>query len=107
MTRVFVYEWCCSGAARGDSSRAAPLWREGWAMLAAAVDDFRRVASVEVRTLLDADLRDTADWPDVAIRWVTADEPAAFRAAAADADYALVVAPEFDQILETRCRWAV
>ena len=25
MTRLFIYEWCCSGAAREDSSRAAPL----------------------------------------------------------------------------------
>jgi predicted ATP-grasp superfamily ATP-dependent carboligase len=70
------------------------------------------VPDVEVRTLLDADLRNEptfvdADWSDVAVTWVTDDEPAAFRAAAADSDYALVVAPEFDGILESRCRWAV
>ena len=88
MTRVFVYEWCCA-AARGDSPRAAPLWPEGWAMLAAAVADFRRVPDVQVRTLLDADLRNVptfvdADWSDVTVTWVTDDEPAAVRAAAAD-----------------------
>jgi hypothetical protein len=76
-------------------------------MLAAAVEDCRRVAGVDVRTILDVDLRGTADWPDVAVTWVTDDEPGAFRAAAADSDFALVVAPEFDRILETRCRWAV
>jgi predicted ATP-grasp superfamily ATP-dependent carboligase len=75
-------------------------------MLAAAVEDFRRVPGVEVRTLLDADLRVRADWPDVAVTWVTADEPSAFRAVAGDADYAMVIAPEFEGILETRCRWA-
>jgi hypothetical protein len=60
-------------------------------MLSAAVEDFRRVAGVEVITVLNEGLN----------------EPAAFRAAAAEADYALVIAPEFDRILETRCRWAV
>jgi predicted ATP-grasp superfamily ATP-dependent carboligase len=61
-----------------------------------------------VRTLLGAELREAAaDWSDVAVTWVTDDEPAAFRAAAADAAFALVIAPEFDGILESRCRWAL
>jgi predicted ATP-grasp superfamily ATP-dependent carboligase len=34
-----------------------------------------------------------------------ADEPRAFQAAAQAADYALIIAPEFDALLETRCRW--
>lgn len=106
MTRVFVYEWCCA-TARGDAPRAASLSAEGRAMLAAAVDDFRRVLGVEVRTLLGAGLRDTANWPDVAVTRVSDDEPAAFRAAAEHADHALVIAPEFDRILEDRCRWAI
>src|SRR6185369_14542669 len=55
MTRVFVYEWCCA-TARGDSPRAASLSTEGRAMLAAAVDDFRCVPGVEVRTLPGAGL---------------------------------------------------
>jgi predicted ATP-grasp superfamily ATP-dependent carboligase len=80
-------------------------------MLAAAVADFRCIPDVEVRTLLDAGLRDeptivAADWSGVTVTWVTEDEPAAFRAVAADADYVLVIAPEFDGILEERCRWA-
>jgi predicted ATP-grasp superfamily ATP-dependent carboligase len=113
MTTVLVYEWCCGDAAREDSSRAAPLWAEGWAMLSGAVADFRRVAGVQVRTVLGAGLHfepavaaAASDWPDVDITW-TNDEPAAFRTAAAGAEFALVVAPEFDRILETRCRWAV
>jgi predicted ATP-grasp superfamily ATP-dependent carboligase len=79
-------------------------------MLAAAVEDFRRVKGVRVRTLLDERLHgEVGDrWPDVAVTWVApGGEPAAFRAAAAGADFALVIAPEFGRILETRCRWAV
>jgi predicted ATP-grasp superfamily ATP-dependent carboligase len=91
MTRILVYEWCCA-TAREDSSRAVPLEIEGRAMLAAAADDFRRVDGVEVTTVLN-------EGPD--------GEPAAFRAAAANADFALVIAPEFDRILETRCQWAL
>jgi predicted ATP-grasp superfamily ATP-dependent carboligase len=78
-------------------------------MLAAAVEDFRRAAGVEVATLLDERWRPDAEgrWPDVAVRWVEpGGEPDAFRAAAAAADFALVIAPEFDRLLETRCRWA-
>jgi predicted ATP-grasp superfamily ATP-dependent carboligase len=127
MTRVLVYEYLAAGGrqqAAGNedelsslpAARCMPpasLWAEGWAMLSAAVADFRRVAGVQVRTILDARLQDepavmiaVAGWPDISIIW-TDDEPAAFRAAAADADFALVVAPEFDRILETRCRWAI
>ena len=105
MTRVLVYEWCCSGAAREDSSRAAPLWSEGWAMLAAAMADFGRVPGVTVRTILDAGLQNepavmaaVAGWPTETVIW-TNDEPTAFRTAAREADFALVIAPEFDRIL--------
>src|SRR5439155_3766948 len=56
MTRVLVYEYLCSGAeARpaGETPWASALSGEGWAILAAAVEDFRRVPGVEVLTLLD------------------------------------------------------
>jgi predicted ATP-grasp superfamily ATP-dependent carboligase len=113
MTRILVYEWCASGAARENSPRAASLWAEGWAMLVTAVADFRRVAGVEVQTILDAELQKeptitatVADWPDVNVIW-TEDEPAAFQAAVGDVDFALIIAPEFDRILETRCCWAL
>jgi predicted ATP-grasp superfamily ATP-dependent carboligase len=78
-------------------------------MLAAAVEDCRRAAGVEVLTLLDERRRPEAEgrWPDVAVTWVEpGGEPDAFRSAAAAADFALVIAPEFDRLLETRCRWA-
>lgn len=55
-------------------------------MLSAAVEDFRRLDGVEVVTINDEG------------------EPP-FRKMAAQADHTLVIAPEFDGILETRCRW--
>src|SRR5581483_9547496 len=66
--RLLVAEYCCSRPA-GESPRAGPLWREGWAMLAAAVEDARRIPGAEVRTLLMPELRDhptVAAWQDVA-----------------------------------------
>jgi predicted ATP-grasp superfamily ATP-dependent carboligase len=55
----------------------------------AALEDCRAIPGAEVKTLdctnnEESDFRRLADW----------------------ADYALIIAPEFDQILETRCRWA-
>lgn len=115
MTRVFVYEYLCSGAdakPTGFPPWASALWSEGWAMLAAAMDDLCRVRRVQVRTLLDERLRgglapEMRDWPEGTVIWVRegAEEPA-FHAAVAAADLALVIAPEFDRLLETRCRWA-
>jgi tyramine---L-glutamate ligase len=82
-------------------------------MLAAAVTDCCRVADVTVRTILDGTLRTepsirstVAGWPEETVIW-TNDEPSDFRAAAAEADFALLIAPEFDRNLETRSRWAL
>jgi predicted ATP-grasp superfamily ATP-dependent carboligase len=78
-------------------------------MLAAAVEDLRRVPDVQVLTLLDEQRQDmsTADWPDVMVSWVPPGaEPDAFRSAVARAEFALVIAPEFHRLLEERCRWA-
>jgi predicted ATP-grasp superfamily ATP-dependent carboligase len=100
--RVFVYEYTCSS---GSSAR---LHAEGWAMLAAVVEDFTWCGGVSVATLLDVRLL-----PAARARWgarvnITAiqnAEQAAFRALAAAADWSLVIAPEFDGILAQRCGW--
>jgi len=83
-------------------------------MLTAAVDDLRRIDAITVCTILDSELRSKASvasqlasWNRVEITWVTANEPAAFRTVADFADFTLVIAPETDRILETRCGWAV
>ena len=74
-------------------------------MLAAALDDFTRIPGVAVHTLLEADF--PAQPPGRVYRHVRAgEEETAFRAAARDADFTLVIAPEFDDLLATRCQWA-
>jgi len=107
MTRIFVYEFLCGGGLRpaDDAPRAASLGTEGRAMLAAVLEDFRYVPGVDVHAILDERLR--GDWPvDDGVRWIApADEEPAFRAEAGAADWSLVIAPEFDRILDTRCRW--
>jgi predicted ATP-grasp superfamily ATP-dependent carboligase len=80
--RVFIYEHTCAS----DSPGLEALQAEGRAMLSAVVADVGRLHGVQVRTLHDA-----------------SEEP--FRRLAAEADYTLVIAPEIDGILETRCGW--
>lgn len=89
--RVFVYEYLTArgvGADPGDPLHA--MHREGAAMRAAVAADFAALPGCEVVTLDGVS---------------AADEPTAFNAHAAAADWSLVIAPEFDGILVTRCRW--
>ncbi|HYH67724.1 MAG TPA: ATP-grasp domain-containing protein [Urbifossiella sp.] len=83
--KVFVYEYL---TARGLGSD--PMYREGRAMRDAVAADLAALPGCEVVTLDNAP-----------------DEPAAFAARAATADWSLVIAPEFDGILSTRCRWVL
>lgn len=88
--KLFVYEYLCathSDRPGASSSRAVSLMDEGRAMRDAAVADAAEFA--EVRTLdftphEEREFRTLADW----------------------CDYALIIAPEFDDILATRVRWA-
>jgi hypothetical protein len=105
--RVFVYEYLSSGAA-GETSTAGSLQTEGWAMLSAVLEDFGHCRGVETLTLLDPRLaRFTNTWPLCIVPHFsrTAPEEDAFRALAVSADFSLVIAPEFDDILLRRCRW--
>lgn len=105
--RVFVYEYLSSGAL-GDSSSAASLRAEGWAMLAAVLEDFGRCRSVEISTLIDAQFGAAFErvCPHITPHFAQPGvEEQAFRALAADADCSLIIAPEFDEILAQRCRW--
>ncbi len=91
MTRVFVYEFTCAAPAEStDSAGAASLRAEGQAMLAAVLDDFQRLPGVDAFTIRDAQ-----------------NEESAFRDAAQRADWSLIIAPEFQDILLTRCRWVL
>jgi predicted ATP-grasp superfamily ATP-dependent carboligase len=82
--RLFIYEYTCArvGADLGHSLRS-----EGRAMLAAVLDDFRRVPGVETATLPAGETR------------------AAIAGLACSCDYTLLIAPEFDGLLAERCRW--
>jgi predicted ATP-grasp superfamily ATP-dependent carboligase len=81
--RLFVYEHVSASPAHAFP---ASLRAEGRAMLDAIAEDFGRVPDVEVVTVADCDEH-------------------AFRERARAADFTFVVAPEFDQLLRTLCRW--
>jgi predicted ATP-grasp superfamily ATP-dependent carboligase len=100
--RAFIYELICAGGLGDDPP--VSLRREGWAMLAAVVADFRRIPGAHVLTLLDAHLPPLGDR---CVRCTPADEPQAFRAVAAQADAALIIAPEPGDLLATRSDWAL
>src|SRR5260370_3370202 len=101
--RIFASEYVC---AVGPPSAGMPssFPTEGWAMLSAILTDLGRVPGVEVVTLLSPRARvPQAGSRCRVIR--TAEEEAAFRDLACSADYTLVIAPELDDLLLTRCRW--
>jgi predicted ATP-grasp superfamily ATP-dependent carboligase len=104
--QLFVYEHLSSGAAGADSARPS-LQAEGWAMLSALLEDLARCRGVRIRTLLDCQRTPPRHWPDHinAQRIAPAAGEDAFRALAAAADWSLVIAPEFDNILAERSRW--
>jgi tyramine---L-glutamate ligase len=90
MTTVFVYEHVTAHAASGERQAppASSLEREGRAMLDAVVADFASLPHVQVRT-------------------AAADDELGFRRLAATSTWTLVIAPETDGALETRCRWVI
>ncbi len=83
--QLFLYEYTSSVTQPHTTSLRA----EGRKMLAAIHEDFARVPDVEVRTMSVA----------------AAEEEVAFRERVRASDYTLVIAPELDDILLTRCRW--
>jgi predicted ATP-grasp superfamily ATP-dependent carboligase len=98
---IFVYEYTC---ATKTTDSLASLRTEGWAMLSALVDDLSRIPGIEVISLLDH--RQFPTNPGPAFRCVDSDtEERLFRELAAKADFTLVIAPEFDDILAQRCQW--
>jgi predicted ATP-grasp superfamily ATP-dependent carboligase len=100
--RLFIYELVSAGGL----GRRVPssLRAEGAAMLAALVADCSGLANIEIVTLLD-DAFPTALGHDCR-RTDTAHEQHAYRATAADADAAIIIAPEFDDLLATRSQGA-
>jgi predicted ATP-grasp superfamily ATP-dependent carboligase len=105
--KLFLYEHFCSGALAGNPG-VESLRAEGWAMLSAVLDDACRCPGVNVDTLIDF----AAPQPGwVAPANVTPHEGGStheqtFRTLARVAEVTLVIAPEFDGLLEKHCRWA-
>jgi tyramine---L-glutamate ligase len=101
--RIFVYEYTCSGGLAKDMTYRS-LHSEGWAMLSALLADFERVPGVETVTLLPVGV---AHAGKTQVENVHDDEEMSFCRLAREADYTLVIAPEFQDILATRCRWVL
>jgi predicted ATP-grasp superfamily ATP-dependent carboligase len=103
---LFLYEHCCSGALAGRRD-AGSLRAEGWAMLAAVLDDFRRCPGVGVATLLDP-AAPPPGWvapANVTLHGGQPEDERSFRILTRAADFTLVIAPEFDGLLAERCCW--
>ena len=101
--KLFVYEFLCAGGLKPDAP--ASLRQEGWAMLSALVEDFDRVPDVETLTLLDEALPGSLGQVCRRTNW--SQEPHGFREVLSQANLALVIAPELDGHLHTRCRWVL
>lgn len=99
--RIFIYELLCAGGLGNDVPHS--LRREGAAMLSAIVADFEAVAGVEVHTLLADDFERSIGGH--CRRTSAAREPDLFRELVSQADAALIIAPDFDDLLATRTAW--
>jgi predicted ATP-grasp superfamily ATP-dependent carboligase len=106
--RVLVYEHLCAGGLADQASSAA-LFAEGWAMLAAALSDLSGCPGVRPVTLVRPGLLQLvqAVAPDAEAHPATAEAERQFRELARSAAFALVIAPEFDDLLARRCEWAL
>src|SRR5207245_438571 len=74
--------------------------------LSAFLEDFGQVSGVETLTLLEVQCRHELRG-GVCLRVRARDQEKVFRELAAAADYTLLIAPEFADILLTRCRWVL
>ena len=99
--RVLLYEWCSSGGLVGDDPAIA---REGRMMLTALAADAAKKPGLDVTVL--ADETRPIDLPARARRLAVppGGDRAALVAAASQADWTLIVAPESDGILQDRVR---
>src|SRR5262245_54266008 len=101
--RVFVYEHLATQPA------ASPLGAEGRAMLLAALTDLCACEDATVSTLVAPDWFPTIQTNPLRLTAHAAEGAAQadFLRAARGCDFALVIAPEPDDVLATRCEWAL
>jgi predicted ATP-grasp superfamily ATP-dependent carboligase len=102
--RIFVYELICAGGL-GPASAPTSLQAEGRAMLATVTEDLASCEGVQVITLIDERLPE--QFSRRCYHVSGDDEAERFRQLAADADFTLVIAPEFDSLLARRARWVL
>ena len=89
--RVFVYEYLTAlGIGSDPADPLHGMYREGQAMRDAVAGDFERLPDTQAVTLGGVG-------PD--------DEEELFRRTVRSCDRTILIAPEFDGILEQRCRW--
>lgn len=89
--KLLVYEYCCAtGLGRSPVDPAHSLFREGLAMRNSLAEDFAQVPGVSVLTL-DGNTVEA--------------EPDEFQSRIQQADAAVVIAPEFDDLLADRVEW--
>lgn len=103
--RIFVYEYLSANCAYANTDTLAV---EGWAMLAALLEDFRQIPLVAVETLLGRGLRNADMTRPAGVNVHMAnegEEKDLFHRLTKAADWTLVVAPEFNDILATRLQW--
>ncbi|NDC54760.1 MAG: hypothetical protein EBZ74_10880, partial [Planctomycetia bacterium] len=100
---ILLYEWCCSGglAGCGTGGERQGIAAEGRAMLEALAADAVRDGGLDVTVLVDR--MQPIELPG-AVRAVGVqdDDVAALVAAAREADWTMIVAPETDGILRSR-----
>src|SRR5690348_14593379 len=111
--RIFLYEFVTGGGGRSLDADGPPpesLAQEGEAMITTLAADFLAIDGVTITTLRDTDvpLANNSPLADARCRlaWVSsADEELNLLARfAAEADWTILIAPEFDGHLETRAR---
>lgn len=103
--RIFIYEFVTGGGwwSISEQPPKGSLLREGNAMAAALAEDFARIG--EIRTLHDVRIQNQrlTDWSlNVAS---TAEERRRFEELVRWADATVMIAPEFNRHLQTRCEW--
>jgi len=110
LSYVFLYEYVTGGgtfSARSLDVPSGSLLREGTAMIRSLAEDFSRVPGVHVSVLQDVRLPRLSLASDNIVEIDDAEsERRAIRDLSQQADWTVLIAPEFDDILLDRCRWA-
>ena len=107
--QVFVYEYITGGGLFSsrdpDATPSGSLFVEGAAMACAAMADFAAIDGVRVVAMRDARLRNLLLPAHTLLEIGDAQtEISMLERCAAEADWSLLIAPEFDRILEERVR---